>query len=226
MTERRGGEYKRSLFDKHGPRAADIVKTASWLPVWVTAGGGIGFALAVREELSAAGIFAATLGGAIICSAIASWLVIAASRTAGDTFGAFIQPSGKGSPYERQYSFEDALVMRGDAEGALSSYDRIIAESPEEAEPRLRAAEICVKQKMPERAESYYRGVQRLPHVATKDDVYASNRLVDLYRSWPGHEKKALRELRRLIDTYPGSEIAERARQGLATLKLQLGSAD
>jgi hypothetical protein len=59
--------------------------------------------------------------------------------------------------------------------------------------------------------------------VAPKDDIFAANRLVDLYLAWPGHETKALRELRRLIDTYPESDAAERARAGLVNLKSQLG---
>src|SRR5450759_1008458 len=42
---------------------------------------------------------------------------------------------------------------------------------------------------MRDRAEIWYRGVQRLPRVGPKDDIYAPNRLVDLYRAWPGHEK-------------------------------------
>ena len=65
--------------------------------------------------------------------------------------------------------------------------------------------------------------MQRLPHVAAKDDIYASNRLVDLYLAWPGHEMKGLRELRRLIDTYPETDVAERARAGVVNLKSQLG---
>jgi hypothetical protein len=59
--------------------------------------------------------------------------------------------------------------------------------------------------------------------VAAKDDIYASNRLVDIYLAWPGHEMKGLRELRRLIDTYPETDLAERARAGLVNLKSQLG---
>jgi len=68
--------------------------------------------------------------------------------------------------------------------------------------------------------------VQRLPHVKKQDDVFASNRLVDLYLAWPGHETKGLRELRRLIDTYPETDAAERARAGLVNLKSQLGVAE
>lgn len=73
---------------------------------------------------------------------------------------------------------------------------------------------------------SLYRAVQRLPAVPARDDIYASNRLVDLYLAWPGHEKYGLRELRRLIDTYPETDVATRARAGLVNLKSQLGEAE
>ncbi|HET6760470.1 MAG TPA: tetratricopeptide repeat protein, partial [Gemmatimonadaceae bacterium] len=128
--------------------------------------------------------------------------------------------------YERQSSHEDALVMRGDAEGALASYERIILEAPNDAQPRIRAADLYAKSGMRERAEILFRAVQRLPRVAPRDDIYASNRLVDLYLAWPGHETKGLRELRRLIDTYPETDVAERARAGLVNLKSQLGVAE
>jgi tetratricopeptide (TPR) repeat protein len=142
----------------------------------------------------------------------------------GAIFRAFVQPDH--SPHQQQYSYEDALVMRGDVEGALASYERIILESPNDAVPRLRAADLCAKSKLRERAETLFRAVQRLPRVSPKDDIYASNRLVDLYLAWPGNETKGLRELRRLVDTYPETDVAERARAGLVNLKGQLGVTD
>ena len=118
------------------------------------------------------------------------------------------------------------MVMRGDVEGALTSYEAIILESPNDPQPRMRAAELYVKSGMRERAETLYRSVQRLPRVAARDDIYASNRLVDLYLAWPGHEMNGLRELRRIIDTYPESDAAKHARAGLVNLKRQLGAAE
>lgn len=110
--------------------------------------------------------------------------------------------------------------------GALASYERIILEEPDDSQPRIRAADLYAKSAMRERAETLFRAVQRLPRVARRDDIYVSNRLVDLYLAWPGHETKGLRELRRLIDTYPETEVAERARAGLVNLKSQLGVAE
>ena len=216
-------EYKRSLFDKHGPDAADRVKVAGWLIIPVAAGGGIGCALAIRNHYSPSFVVLSAIAGAILGGLWTWFFSLGLSRGSGRAFGSFIQPGGGSTPYERQYSREDALVMRGDVEGALASYEAIIAESPADPQPRLRAAELYVKSGMRDRAELLYRAVQRIPKIAAKDDIFASNRLVDLYLAWPGHETKGLRELRRLIDTYPETKVAEHARAGLLTLKAQLG---
>src|SRR3990170_5399504 len=189
----------------------------------VVAGGSIGGALAARAEFPGGWIAFAVLVGAVLGAAGTALFVLSVSTGAGNAFRSFIQPSGNHTPYERQFSYEDSLVMRGDVAGALASYERIIAESPKEAQPRLRAAEVCLSSKLNEKAELLFRSVQRLPRVTARDDVYASHRLVDLYRMWPGKETKGLRELRRLIDTYPDTDVAARAREGLVSLKGQLG---
>ena len=215
-------EYKRTVFDRHGPEAAHFLRTVSSLIIPIVAGAFIGGALAARRDFPAALIVLSALGGSLTFAVWWWYFVTRISHGAGRTFSEFIQPSGAGS-YERQYSHEDALVMRGDVEGALASYERIILEAPNDAQSRIRAAELYVKSGLRERAELLYSAVQRLPRVAPRDDIYASNRLVDLYLAWPGHETKGLRELRRLVDTYPETEVADRARAGLVNLKSQLG---
>lgn len=218
-------EYRRTIFDRQGPEAAHFLKTVSSLVLPIVAGAFIGGALAAKRDFSAGLIVLSAIGGSVAFGVWWWYFVTRVSHGAGKLFGEFIQPSGAGS-YERQYSHEDALVMRGDVEGALASYERIILEAPNDAQPRIRAADLYAKSGMPERAELLFRAVQRLPRVPRTDDVYASNRLVDLYLAWPGHETKGLRELRRLIDTYPETDVAERARAGLVNLKSQLGVAE
>ncbi len=225
MSASGGDEYKRSLFDKHGPEAADLLRTVSSLSIPVVAGAFIGGALAVQRGLSAPLVVLSVIAGSLLLSTWWWLFVTRVSRGAGRALTEFIQPSAAGS-YERQYSQEDTMVMRGDIGGALSSYEGIILEAPNEPQPRLRAAELYAKSEQRQRAEELYRSVQRLPRLKPRDDVFASNRLVDLYLAWPGHEKKGLRELRRLIDTYPETDVAERARAGLVNLKTQLGIAE
>jgi tetratricopeptide repeat protein len=215
-------EYKRTLFDRHGPEAAHLLQTVSSLIIPIVAGALIGGALAAKKGWGVVLIVVSALAGSVLFAVCWWYFVTRLSHGAGRTFGEFLQPSGAGS-YERQYSHEDAMVMRGDVEGALTSYEKMMLETPNDAQPRIRAAELYLKSGMRERAETLYRAVQRLPRVAGKDDIYASNRLVDLYLAWPGHETKGLRELRRLVDTYPETDVAERARAGLVNLKSQLG---
>lgn len=212
-------EYRRTLFEELGYEAADLYRIAIAVIMPTIAGAFIGGALAVRAGLMPAAIVLSFLVGGLLGGASAALFMVSIYRGAGAFVGLFVLPTGNQSPYERQYSYEDSLVMRGDIAGALTSYERIIAEAPGEAQPRLRAAEVCLKSGFKERAESFFRDVQRLPGLAAKDDIYATNRLVDLYRGWPGNETKALRELRRLVDKYPNTDVAARARNGLATLK-------
>ncbi len=218
-------EYKRTVFDRQGPEAAHFLQTVSSLIIPIVGGAFIGGGLAVRKDFSLPVIALSAISGSLVFAVWWWFFVTRTSHGAGRMFGAFIQPSGAGS-YERQYSNEDAMVMRGNIDGALSSYEEIILEAPSDPQPRIRAADLYAKSGLRERAEELYRAVQRLPRVAPRDDIYVSNRLVDLYLAWPGHEKSGLRELRRLIDTYPETDVATRARAGLVNLKSQLGEAE
>jgi tetratricopeptide (TPR) repeat protein len=221
MSVGTGDEYRPTYFDKHGPEAAAYWKIASFLLIPTVGGALVGTTYFAHQGYSTGGVIAGGLVGGVLAGAGSALFVISVSENMGAVFRAFIQPDH--SPHQRQYSYEDSLVMRGDVEGALTSYEKIILESPNDAVPRLRAADLCAKSQLHDRAETLFRAVQRLPQVNPRDDIYASNRLVDLYLAWPGNEAKSLRELRRLVDTYPATDVAERARAGLANLKSQLG---
>jgi len=218
--------YKKTLFDKRGPEAAQFNQIVSSLIIPVVAGGFIGAALAAKRELSAVLVALSALAGAILLGTCWWYFVSRASRGAGAVFGEFIQPAGNRTPYEPQFSEQDAMVMRGEVARALASYEEIILSSPNDPQPRIRAADLYAKNGQRDRAEALYKAVQRLPGIAAKDDVYVSNRLVDLYLQWSDREARALTELRRLIDTYPESDVAQRARKGLANLKRQLGTTE
>ncbi len=226
MTKSQRDEYKRSLFDKHGPEAAHLSQVRSSLIIPVVAGGFIGAGIAAKKGFSPVVVLLSALFGAVLLAALWWFFVTRVSHGAGAMFGEFIQPGGGRTPYRQQYSEQDAMVMRGEVARALASYEEIILASGNDPDPRIRAAELYVKDGQLERAEAHYKAVQRMPNVAAKDDVYVSNRLVDLYLKWPDREVRALTELRRLIETYPDTDIAQRARAGLANLKSQLGAAE
>jgi len=127
---------------------------------------------------------------------------------------------GTSTPYEEQYSYQQALVMQGRLDDALESFEAIIAEQPRAIEARLRAAELYARNKQNHaRAAELFRQVQRIPAVRIGDDVHATHRLVDLLTGPLADRGRALVELRRIVEKYPGTRAAEQARAGLSALK-------
>lgn len=208
MTERK--EYKRTLFDRHGAAAADYIRAYGYgLMVFGlvtgTAGPHIGF-------LRAAG--AGIVGGLVV-----AWLALGLAGAVGWTWKRFMV-DGASTPYVEQYSYQQALVMQGKLDEALESFEAVIAEKPGEFDPRVKAAELYDRdRKNHRRAAELFREAQRIETINAGQFVYVTNRLVDLYTGPLGEPGKALVELRKLIERYPGSAAAIQARDALATLK-------
>jgi hypothetical protein len=76
-----------------------------------------------------------------------------------------------------------------------------------------------------ERATDLLREVQRFPGVAAGQDIYVSNRLIDLLLGPLHQPARALVELRRIIDRYPASSAATHARTAILTVKRQIADA-
>lgn len=131
-----------------------------------------------------------------------------------------VMVSGNSTPYTEQYSYQQALVMQGRLDEALSTYEAIIAESESTVDVRIRAAELYAREaKKSERAAELFRDVIRHPRCTAGEEVYSTNRLVDLLHGPLAQPGRALVELRRLADRYPNSPVGERALTALRTLK-------
>jgi len=203
-------EYKPTFFDRHGPVAGLYIKAA---------GHGI---LAFVVTLSVTSIHGLTwksllisLGAGILTGGLGPLLGYLGGRFASTVvFGAST------TPYIPQYSYQDSLIQQGRLPEALESFEALIAEQPAAADVRIRAAELYAKdENSVKRAAELFREVQRLDGVSVGNDVYATNRLVDLLIGPLDNPSRALVELRRLIDRYPQSSAAVRARETLAVLK-------
>jgi tetratricopeptide (TPR) repeat protein len=214
-------EYRATFTDRFGAEGTDLIRAFNWSIIPIVAGIGIGVTwaakrgLPVNSTLAFAYVALGGIIGAMIFGGGALLFILSVSRGAGEGFGAFVQPQGE---YERDYSREDSLVARGDVAGAVASFENIAAAEPENLEVRLRAAELYRKSSAFEDAARLYREVQSKAE-RSRDDVHASLRLIDLYLAWPENEGRSMRELKRLIDKYPGTEIEKRSRAALANLK-------
>ena len=132
----------------------------------------------------------------------------------------FTHNDGSTTPYQRQFSYQEALAAKGLVDEALASYEAEIVAAPTDVEAIVRTADLYLThRKRPERAAELLRRLQRLPAAPPDKVLYATHRLVDLYLGPLDDRGKALVELRRLIDNFPASQAARFAREALAKLK-------
>lgn len=133
----------------------------------------------------------------------------------------FLWPGGS-TPYEPSYSSEQALAARGDLSGALAAYEAAMRLRPMDPEPRFQAAEMLLRSSTPERAARYFTQGRRLSPDNRARELYATQRLIDLYWGKLQDYPRARAELRRLIARFPGSSEAAGAQDLLASLSEEL----
>lgn len=216
-------DYKRSWMDRVGPDGPMRVKAYLAGPlIALVAFMGITFQFAKLGWSSGGAIFLSTLLSAGV-GVLGSLTILKISDSAGAVAKGFTLPSGDSTPYEQTFSYQESLAARGDVAGALESYEAVIAEQPAAVSPRMRAAEHYAKNsRNPTRAAELFKEIRAIPGVTTRDALYASNRLVDLYDGALNDPGRALVELRRIIEEHPGSNIAKHARTALPALKARL----
>lgn len=150
---------------------------------------------------------------------VARRAILALARNTGQAFALFVAPSGSTTPYVPSFSYEDSLVARGNVAAALNAYNERLLRSPNDVGSHIRAADLCVKSGDPKRAAELYRRARALPGVSPESEVYATHRLIDLYRGTLDDEGRALVELRRLVERFPGTDVAAGARTAILRIK-------
>jgi thioredoxin-like negative regulator of GroEL len=183
----------------------------------------IGFALARLLGLTGFGRVACALAVA----AAAGWMVrrlpLAIAEGAGRFVLAIVQPEGRATPYEPEFSQAQSLAAAGDVSSALALYEHEMARHPANEIVRIQAAELYAKAGDARRAESLFLEVRELTADRGRE-LYAMQRLIDLRIGALAEPARALGELRRVIDRFPGTAEAEGARRALGRLKEQVAA--
>ena len=157
------------------------------------------------------------LAGGLAMAAFAVWFPHWFANASSQGFIAFLSPNQGHAPTEETYSHIQAIAARGDITGALKEYEAIIAADPASVEARIQAAELYATTRTDVvRAAALYNEARRTEGVSAARDLYASQRLIDLYDGPLRQPTKSLTELRRIIDRHHGSREAEFARTTLA----------
>ncbi len=204
-------EYQRTLFDRHGPAASDFLRTAGY-GVMVF---GLTFGVLVLET----GFSWSNVGVSVLAGALAGGMSLFLAH-ASESAWKHLMMNGTSTPYTEQYSYQQALVMQGKLDEALESFEAVISENPDAVDARIRAAELYAREKGDHaRAAALFREAQGIASISAGEDIYVSNRLVDLLTGPLQEPGRALVELRRLIERHPGTAAAGHARIALAELK-------
>lgn len=218
--------HRTTLFDSHGPEAATRVKAAAYAAMVFALTAAMSWMLATQPlDLGGFGAVLFTLVAASGSAAVCYRAGVLSSGAAGGVARPVTMPSGASSPYEDQFSYQDALAARGDVVGALESFEAVIAEQPCAATPRLKAADLYARRgKDPRRAAALFREVRDLSGVSRRDALYAASRLVDLYDGPLEDPGRALVELRRIAELYPETDVAAGARTTIRRIKERLAA--
>jgi hypothetical protein len=217
-------QYRTTWLDRVGPEGGIALRAMSWSArAGITAFAALELYAAQSGMRAAASMVPIALVIGIVFGTAVYFISMKLLDGVGVATRAFTMPSGKSTPYEQTFSYQESLAVRGDVAGALESYEAVIAENPFAIPPRLKAAEHYAKgNRNPARAAELFREIREIPGCNARDAVYASSRLADLYDGPLEDPGRALVELRRIIEQYPTSRMAAHARTALPALKARL----
>ena len=187
----------------------------------VVAGGAAVIVMVFVRGLGGAALSPIMMIVAIVGAAGIGGLVQRAMVSAGGTVaGQVVQPKGDTTPYVTTFSHIETLEIRGDIQGAMVAWADACAQHPGNALARVKAADFHLRQRKDAKmALPLYREARDLPTASSELVRYAQAKIIDLYLGPLKDEGRALVEMRRLIERFPGTKEADEARAALARIK-------
>lgn len=159
------------------------------------------------------------LAGPLLMSALGLGIRHVMSTMPGDFIGHAVVPDtrgGTGVPY----SHIEALEAKGDIVGALAAWEAAVAASPDAIAARINCADLHARRgNNPARAAQLFREVQTHSNAPEENQRYAAQRLIDLYLGALNDEGRALVELRKIADRWPGTPEARGALTAIGRIK-------
>jgi len=159
--------------------------------------------------------------GILVLAPATSWLAAhcydwIASAAARGLMGSIFSARG-GDPYTRQYSEQEALLVRGEVAQAMDSYRSHLVAFPDDLEARLRLAALYAgPATMVDAAERLYLEV-RTRDTRGMHEARISNALMDLYQS-SGRRSRLKAELARFARIHHGTVAGRQARDRVRQL--------
>lgn len=159
-------------------------------------------------------IWVAVLGGAI--GSAFTMLGVRVAQSLGERGArSLLEPGGRGRD-TAVFSHAEAMAVRGNVEAASKAFDQVRAEHGEKASLLRAEADMQLRgDGNPERARELLMRLRKASDATRADELYATHRLVDLYLGPLADEARAMAELRRIAERFPGTRDAEGAQAEL-----------
>jgi tetratricopeptide (TPR) repeat protein len=127
-------------------------------------------------------------------------------RSGAAAMGQIYHPSGKSTPVVREYSHGQSLAARGLYREAIDAYQADCAEFPDDPEPYLRIARLYLKElKQYEDAAAWFKKARGARGIDAGRDLVATQEIVDIYVHKLKQPRRAMPELARLAERFPGT---------------------
>lgn len=195
--------------------------------------GGLGGAVVTGGAAMVVMVFVRALGGValsfpmmilaiMLAALVGGFIQRTVVGTAGKAALGIVAPSGDTTAYVPTFSHIEALEVRGDLDGAAEAWAHACTMHPANALVHVKAADFHLRlRKDPAAALALYRTARDLPEASRELVRYAQSKIVDLHLGPLGEPGRALVELRRMIEAFPGTREADEARAALARLKAE-----
>ena len=184
-----------------------MVATLLLIPVGMTLATFGGFS-GTQRLLLAPVIMAVVLGAGLVIVKGIQWL-------AGRVFTAFVAPGGRARGASG-HSRAQALAASGRIDEAAAEFDALRGSDSESMATLQAEAELHSRPGGdPKRAEDSLLRMRRDKRVTPAVELYASHRLIDLYMGALNDQGRAVVELRRMADRFPGTPDGKGARDAL-----------
>jgi len=206
--------HLRQLLDFDEPRNIRAVTGSLALAMLMAA-----FAFAMLREIgwvwAVLGALLAAAATIVVVPALVLWFASSAARGA----TSFVAPSGSSTPMADDYSYEKALLARGQVDAALAALEARLANHPDDPALCLFVADVYSRHAHePRKAERLYLHAREVPGASAANDYLATNRLIDLYMGALDEPALAAAELEHMRIRHAGTTAATHAEQALRRL--------
>jgi hypothetical protein len=208
---------KGQLTDSDAAERAYRLKTMAYALV---GGGTIG---AIAGSVAAGRVGA--LIGLVVGFGFSYGVTALVTRAGATAAGKVYHPSGASTPPTREYSQAQSLAARGLYAEAIDAYQACGAEFPDDPEPRFRIARLYLKElKRYEDAIAWFKQARSARAIDAGRALVATQEIVDIYDHKLHQPRRAIPELARLVERFPGTAAATWAQDELRVRRARLAS--